>query len=321
MIRGRLWLMLVLSVAASWTLAAPAAEPFTAQVVRVKDGDTIVVLRGTEQIAIRLEGIDCPESGQAFGQKAKQATSALAHGKTVTVHPTGTDRYERTLANIILPDGRNLNHELVRQGWGWWYRQYSKDQGMGKLEAEARAAKWGLWAESNPIPPWDWRAAQKNRGIPVLGEVVANGVEIMGLLPDPAGRDEGNEAVEIGNSTDRPVDLAGWKLVDKAGNQYRLAGTVAAKGRLRIVMTTPTMPLNNDGDTVMLLDPAGVVRSRVEYTGEQVRAGKWLEFGRRRGGTRRTFTASPNWCTVPASPTVLVALLDQRCSFGNQMSW
>jgi hypothetical protein len=101
----------------------------------------------------------------------------------------------------------------------------------------------------------------------------------VGLLPNPVGRDEGNEAVEIGNSMAQPVDLAGWKLRDWGGNQYRLAGTVPAKGKLRIVMTTPTMPLNNDGDTVLLIDPAGVLRSRVEYTAEQVRVGKWIEFG------------------------------------------
>jgi endonuclease YncB( thermonuclease family) len=270
---------LVLAVLLLLPALAPAAEPFTAQVVRVKDGDTIVVLHGNQQIDIRLEGIDCPELRQAFGQRARQATSGLTQGKTVTVHPTGTDRYERTLANIILPDGRNLNQELVRQGWAWWYRKYSKDQGIGKLEAEARAAKWGLWADPNPIPPWDWRAAQKNSGKPVLGEVIFNGVVVVALLPDPAGRDEGNEAVEIGNSTDNPVDLAGWRLVDKAGNQYDLAGTVAAKGRLRIVMTEPTMPLNNDGDTVWLIDPAGVLRCRVEYNADRVRVGKWVESG------------------------------------------
>jgi endonuclease YncB( thermonuclease family) len=259
--------------------SAPAAD-FTAAVVRVKDGDTIVVLRDNTQIDIRLEGIDCPESGQAFGQKAKQATAGLSQGKTVTVQPTGTDKYGRTLANVILPDGRNLNQELVRQGFAWWFRKYSKDEGLGKLEAEARAAKRGLWADRNPTPPWDWRAAQKDSGKPALGDVVPNGVAIIALLPDPKGKDEGNEAVEIGNSTAQPVDLAGWRLRDRAGNEYRLAGTAAAKGRLRVVMATPSMPLNNDGDTVLLIDPAGVVRCRVEYTAEQVRAGVWVEFNR-----------------------------------------
>jgi endonuclease YncB( thermonuclease family) len=78
-----------------WTLPslATAADLFTARVVRVKDGDTVVVLQGKKQIDVRLEDIDCPESGQSFGQKAKQAVSKVAFGKTVTIQPSGTDRY------------------------------------------------------------------------------------------------------------------------------------------------------------------------------------------------------------------------------------
>jgi micrococcal nuclease len=143
-------------------LPLPAlAEEFTGQVVGITDGDTIRVLRGAEEIKIRLEGIDCPESRQAFGTKAKQATSDLAFGKTVTVQVKGKDRYERTLADIILPDGRILNRELVRLGFAWWYRKYSKYESLGKLESEAREAKRGLWADNNPIPPWDWRHGQQ----------------------------------------------------------------------------------------------------------------------------------------------------------------
>lgn len=102
----------------------------------------------------------------------------------------------------------------------------------------------------------------------------------MGLLPDPMGRDDGREAVEIENSTGQPVPLAGWKLRDITGNSYRLTGTVEAKGRLRIVMSTASMPLNNDGDTVLLIDPTGVVRSRATYRGEQVRASVWIDVNR-----------------------------------------
>jgi micrococcal nuclease len=273
MIPGRLKQVLVLTVAVSWAVVGWAAD-FTAQVVRVRDGDSLVVLAEQKQIEIRLEGIDCPELHQAFGQQAKQATSQLAHGKTVTVKPTGTDKYNRMLANVLLPDGRNLNQELVRQGYAWWFQKYSKDQTLAKLETEARQKKVGLWADPNPTPPWDWR---KTAEIPPVGELVPKGVSIVGLLPDPVGRDAGHEAVEIGNRTDQPVHLAGWKLRDRAGNEYRLAGTVAAKGKLRIVMTTATMPLNNDGDTVLLINATGVVRSRVAYTGEQVRAGIWID--------------------------------------------
>jgi micrococcal nuclease len=66
-----------------------------------------------------MKGIDCPERRQAFGTRARQFTSSLAFGKEVTVIVAGRDRYDRTLSNVILPDGRNLNHELVKAGYAW----------------------------------------------------------------------------------------------------------------------------------------------------------------------------------------------------------
>ncbi|MBS1856124.1 MAG: thermonuclease family protein [Acidobacteria bacterium] len=67
-------------------------------------------------------------------------------------------RYKRTVAEIILPDGRNLNQEVVRAGLAWWYRTYAKhDAVLPALEDEARAAKRGLWADPSPMPPWEWR--------------------------------------------------------------------------------------------------------------------------------------------------------------------
>ena len=111
-------------LAALWLVLLPLpalAEEFTAKVVGITDGATIRVLRGKEEIKIRLEAIDCPESHQAFGTKAKRATSELAFGKTVTVQTKSKDKYGRLLAEIILPDGTNLNRELVRTGFAWWY--------------------------------------------------------------------------------------------------------------------------------------------------------------------------------------------------------
>jgi endonuclease YncB( thermonuclease family) len=60
------------------------AEEFSGKVVRVADGDTIEVLRDGAPIRIRLQGVDSPETHQPFGTRAKQATSELAFGKTVT---------------------------------------------------------------------------------------------------------------------------------------------------------------------------------------------------------------------------------------------
>ena len=52
----------------------------------------------------------------------------------------------------------HLNQELVKQGWCWWYRKYAPaDTVLEQLEAEAREAKKGLWADLQPVPPWEWR--------------------------------------------------------------------------------------------------------------------------------------------------------------------
>ncbi len=110
---------------------------------------------------IRLHGIDCPEKRQAFGNRAKQFTSKLVFGNTVTVQVMDRDRYGRTVGVVLLPDGRSLNHELVRAGLAWMYRRYTNDQSLSDLEEEARVARRGLWADRNPIPPWEWRSMRK----------------------------------------------------------------------------------------------------------------------------------------------------------------
>lgn len=139
------------------------AESFQGKVVRVLDGDTIEVLHNTKPERIRLASIDAPESGQAFGTRATQFVLEIAAQEIVTAEVRDIDRYGRTVAEIFLPDGRSLNQELVKEGYAWWYRKYSRDPSLEALEAEARAAKRGLWADPNPIPPWEWRAAERSR--------------------------------------------------------------------------------------------------------------------------------------------------------------
>jgi endonuclease YncB( thermonuclease family) len=136
------------------------AESFSGKVVAVKDGDTLEVLRGKAAVRVRLAEIDCPEKAQAWGAKAKQFTSGLAFGKTVTVLVTDTDRYGRLVAQVLLDDGRSLNLELVKAGLAWWYRAFSKDRSIGELESAAKRDKRGLWADPDPTPPWLFRRKQ-----------------------------------------------------------------------------------------------------------------------------------------------------------------
>lgn len=135
---------------------APLAG-WTGLVVVIADGDTIDVLRDGRPVKVRIASIDTPERGQPWGKRAKQATAELAFKKQVRVLPKEVDRYGRTVADVFLPSGHSLGQVLVANGLAWYYREYSSETLLGKLERSARAAGKGLWADPNPVPPWEWR--------------------------------------------------------------------------------------------------------------------------------------------------------------------
>lgn len=136
------------------------------KVVGVSDGDTVDVLIGGKAARVRLFGVDCPEKRQPFGAAAKKFTSTLVFGREVKVVVRDVDRYGRTVAEVVLADGRILNRELVKAGLAWWYKRYAPDaHELGILEAEARAAGRGLWADKAPIRPWDFRTAGRKPGV------------------------------------------------------------------------------------------------------------------------------------------------------------
>ncbi len=139
-----------------------------AKVVGIADGDTVTVLNeNKEQVRVRLAVIDTPESRQEFGQKSKEALGAILEGRDVVVLETGKDRYQRSLGFLeLLPteheDRMVANAEMIRQGFAWHYKTYSGDLELHELELEARAAKRGLWSDSQtPVAPWLWRKQQK----------------------------------------------------------------------------------------------------------------------------------------------------------------
>lgn len=172
--------LVILSLNPGKALASPP-QGFTGRVVAVSDGDTIQVMHNGKPEKIRLGGIDCPEKSQAFGKKAKQQTSILAFGQTVTVSPVTTDRYGRIVADVILPKDVGLNRELVRSGMCWWYRAYApKDKLLESLEADARRSKRGLWVDKDPIPPWEFRKNGKSESalpetVPVMSGTMIRG--------------------------------------------------------------------------------------------------------------------------------------------------
>jgi endonuclease YncB( thermonuclease family) len=113
-----------------------------------------------EQHKIRLSDIDTPERKQPFGTRAKQALSELAFGKHARVAEVTKDRYGRIVGRVYV-DGLDVNAVLVRGGYAWVYRKYSQDGELLKLEAQAKEKGLGLWADPNPIPPWEWRRGKR----------------------------------------------------------------------------------------------------------------------------------------------------------------
>lgn len=155
---------------AKWVLAGclvlPAvqvcAEDLYGRVVAVFDGDTIKILDATNrQITIRLSEIDAPEKGQAFGQASRRALSDLVARKHVVASCPSTDRYGRHVCTVTA-DGLNVNSRQVQTGMAWVYRQYAKtDSPLLRIEKEARAGGYGLWRDTDPVPPWEWRKARR----------------------------------------------------------------------------------------------------------------------------------------------------------------
>ena len=153
--RLSLYLLLLLA-----SFLASAETIYQGTVVRIVDGDTLVLLVDQQQLKIRLADIDTPERKQPFGTKAKQALSDLAFGKQARVVEVTVDRYGRIVGRVYV-DGIDVNRELVAQGYAWVYRKYSNDAELLRLEAEAKQMGLGLWADPDPIPPWEWRRGRR----------------------------------------------------------------------------------------------------------------------------------------------------------------
>ncbi len=145
------------------------AAQFQAKVIGIKDGDTIEVLVDKKPMVIRLQDIDCPEKNQAFGKVAKQAMAKYCFGKMVTIeHNNKLDRSKRLIATVML-DNVNINLQMVRDGYAWHFKKYSKDVIFANAEIIARENRVGLWYDKNPIAPWDWRKipAEEKKGMVV----------------------------------------------------------------------------------------------------------------------------------------------------------
>ena len=149
-----------------------AHADITGRVVAVTDGDTIKVLDADNtEHKIRLTGIYAPERNQPYGNASRKYLASLVAGKEVFVESNKNDRYGRVLGKVwvqpsdcpICDKTLDANYAQLLAGMAWWYRYYAQEQTpedrgrYDSAEDEAKARGRGLWAEPNPINPYEWR--------------------------------------------------------------------------------------------------------------------------------------------------------------------
>lgn len=142
-------------------LAVPGfRQTFTATVAETVDGDTFIVVRDDGRVTVQLHGLDAPEPTQTFGPSATRFVRRRIEGERVRIEVLDHDRYGRLIASVY-HEGAELNQQLLRSGlawYYWWYDRYTPDAARDqRLEYRAQTANRGLWQQSTPIPPWEWR--------------------------------------------------------------------------------------------------------------------------------------------------------------------
>lgn len=169
----RISCQLVIPVIAGWLTIAPGAlateasrnaASFAGNVVRVFDGDSLVLRTAHGNVEVRLADVDAPEKGQPYADNARKALTGLVNGREVRVEVVDVDLYRRKVARVHrVADGLDINAEVVRRGHAWVYRRYVRDQSLFGLEQAAKDKRLGLWAQAEElrIPPWRYRALQR----------------------------------------------------------------------------------------------------------------------------------------------------------------
>ena len=174
------------------------AEEFSAKIIAVLDGDTVLIRRAGSLVKIRLAEIDAPEVGhagmsgqppnsqkaQAFGETSKRSLSDMVLGKQVKVVSQTVDQYGRMVAHLGV-NGLDVNAEQIRRGMAWEYSNFHSNQALIALQEEARKAPRGLWAQANPTPPWEWRK-QHPSTLPAPSMAAASPVIAHASSLDPA---------------------------------------------------------------------------------------------------------------------------------------
>ena len=154
--------------AASAGKSGPVLDKNEYRLARLSDGDSFVLEDSRKRtVKVRLYGVDAPEGKQSFGNVSRNHLKRLLEGKKLLIRTMYKDNHQRSVAIVYYsqngkPDELSINQRQVQAGMAWVYDYFCTSAvcNTWKLEeAMAQKAKLGLWRDSNPVPPWQWRRA------------------------------------------------------------------------------------------------------------------------------------------------------------------
>lgn len=158
-----------------WSVALAAGprlhDPWQSSgvIVRIFDGDTFDLRTADRSVVrVRFAGIDAPERGQAYSRKATAYLESLVRGKTVSVRCYKDDGNAREVCDVDV-EGEDIGLAMIKAGLAWHFKRFENEQEEGTRRAytaaedQARSARVGLWAYSEPpMPPWECRRRRRD---------------------------------------------------------------------------------------------------------------------------------------------------------------
>lgn len=133
------------------------AVAISGKVIRVSDGDTLLLQSGSQRIKVRMYGIDAPELKQSYGEDSKSYLEKRILNKNVDVKVINEDKYGRKVGKVFYKN-KDINLEMIKTGNAWFYEYHAKkEKEYKKASKSAQEQKLGLWKDKNPQNPRNFR--------------------------------------------------------------------------------------------------------------------------------------------------------------------
>lgn len=140
------------------------AVAVSGKVIRVSDGDTILIQSGSQKIRVRMYGIDAPELKQKYGEESKKYLEKRIMDKNVDIKVINQDQYGRKVGKVFYKN-KDINLEMLETGNAWFYEYHAKhEKDYRKAFKNAKEQRLGLWKDKNPQNPRNFRLDHRREG-------------------------------------------------------------------------------------------------------------------------------------------------------------